>query len=475
MSRKKTLEEFVTEYTENYGDYYDFSNSKYNGAHVRMEVGCPKHGLFNITPHELLKGQGCKQCGIERRAEKRKLKLTDFISRSSKIHNGKYRYDLVKLEDYKKPVKIICPTHGEFEETPRDHLQGYGCKKCALEYVAELFSDTKEEFVNKAKIIHENKYDYSLFEYKGSKFDGDIICPKHGVFPQKPCHHLQGSGCPKCGNVSSHFEDEIVECFEDIEVEQRNRKILDGKEIDIYIPSHNSGIEFNGLYWHSEANGKDENYHLNKLNECNKNGVELIQIFEDEWVNKRKICEALLKNTFDLNINPSITQVDCEIHTNTIKTEIEKFLNENDINPYNEYEVAITAHYKNEIAGVITLSEQSNGEWLINNFTTNIEYDCDGIEKMLFNYFITNYGFSKIMFFADRRWVINVNNNTYTLLGFNVDSFTQPSFSYYKLHSSKLERLDQHKITGDSEYTKVWDCGYVKYIYIKEAQLNKIK
>lgn len=684
MSRKKTIEEFRNEYNDKFGKFYDLSKSVYNGAHARMIVVCPIHGEFKITPHELLKGQGCKQCGIERRAEKRKLKLSDFITRSTKTHNGKYRYDLVELEDYKKTVKIICPKHGEFEETPRDHLQGCGCKKCALEYVSELLSDTKEDFVNKAKIIHGDKYDYSLFEYRGSKIDGNIICPKHGLFPQKPCHHLNGCGCPKCGNVSSHFEDEIIEtiklmheenikmkkteeyikrcklihgdkyiytnvelekmkdkiqiicpthgefaqradahlsgqgcpkcanekvgknnascfekfvsvakqihhdkyeynsgtyinnrtpiaiicpihgefmqlpsnhihkahprgcpkcnggvklelsdfiqrsniihkgkydyskveyvdahtkvciicpehgefwqeprahlegqgcpkccrnyshfedeiksCFEDIEVEQRNRKILGGKEIDIYIPSHKIGIEFNGLYWHSEANGKDENYHLNKLNECNKNGVELIQIFEDEWVNKRRICEALLKIAFCLNVSPLIPSTDCELSTNTNIEEIDNFLNENDINPYSEYDVAITAHYNNGIAGILTLNKQSDGEWLINNFTTNVEYNCSGIEKILFEYFVTSYEFNKITFFADRRWVININNNIYTSLGFKVDSSTPPSYTYYKLHSSNLERIEHHKITNNSEYSKIWDCGKIKYVYTK--------
>ena len=222
VSRKKTIEGFRTEYIGKFGDFYDLSKSVYNGSHNRMIVDCPIHGEFKITPHELLKGQGCKQCGIERRAEKRKLKLHDFITRSTIIHNGKYIYDLVELEDYNKPVKMICPIHGVFEETPRDHLQGCGCKKCGLEYVSVLFSDTKEDFVRKSIIVHGDKYDYSVFEYRGSKEEGDIICPIHGIFPQKPCHHLQGSGCPKCGNVSSKYEDEIIDCLNKSYSESKN-------------------------------------------------------------------------------------------------------------------------------------------------------------------------------------------------------------------------------------------------------------
>ena len=468
MSRKKTIGEFKTEYIGKFGDFYDLSKSVYNGSHTRMIVDCPIHGGFKITPHELLKGQGCKQCGIERRAEKRKLKLCDFITRSTIIHNGKYIYDLAELEDYNKPVKIICPIHGVFEETPRDHLQGCGCKKCGLEYVSVLFSDTKEDFVRKSIIVHGDKYDYSAFEYRGSKEEGNIICPIHGIFPQKPCHHLQGSGCPKCGNVSSKYENEIINSLNNIEIEHRNRKVLNGKEIDIYLPKYNLGIEFNGLYWHSEENGKDKDYHLAKLNECNRQGIELIQIFEDEWLNKREICESILKNEIGVNASEIISDKDCNVSETDNSETVNNFLNKNSIVGIDDdYTISITACFKDDIVGVMTFKKSTDDEYVLNRITTSVKYNCIGIKEKMFDYFKEKYAPNKITFFADRRWMTHINNNNnniFTKLGFKIDSFVEPSFTYYK-KNTRLGRIKQEDIIDETECTRIWDCGQVKYVY----------
>ena len=91
-----------------------------------------------------------------------------------------------------------------------------------------------------------------------------------------------------------------------------NRVILDGKEIDIYIPEIKLGIEFNGLYWHSEEGGKDSKYHLNKTELCESNGIKLIHIFEDEWLYKKNIVKSRLKNILGLTEN-KIYARKCEI------------------------------------------------------------------------------------------------------------------------------------------------------------------
>lgn len=548
MSKRKTKDEFIKDAISKHGNAYSYDNVKYINANTLVDIICPKHGLFPLTPHDHLKGQGCKWCGIERRANKRKLTLTDFISKANKIHTNKYNYDLVDYKDYKTEVKIICPIHGEFTESPQNHLQGCGCKECAKEYNSKLFSDTREEFITKAINVHGNKYDYSLVEYKGSKVDVDIICPKHGVFQQKPNHHLSGSGCPKCSNGSSlpedeiikvlknadkmqskeeyikkcklvhnnkynyenvfitrmkdyitiicpihgefwqtpsnhlrgegcpicanslsHCENEICECLKELVIEQRNRKILGGKEIDIYIPQYKIGIEFNGLYWHSEENGKDENYHLSKLNECNQNGVELIQIFEDEWVNHRDVCEFLIKDSLGLNTSKIVKANECIVRENVNEEEVTDFLETNSINGGIISDITINAYYNNTIVGVMTLTKNNNQEYTINRFTTNIKYNCNGIEQIMLDYFRNHFEFKSLTYFADRRWVINIENNIYTSIGFKVDSFINPSFTYYSPYTSKKKRLKEGEITDICNYTRIWDCGQVKYVYTNKA------
>jgi len=117
-----------------------------------------------------------------------------FIIKSNKIHNNKYDYSLV---DYKKSnllVKIICPIHGVFEQRARNHLQGQGCPICNGKFLK-----SKKLFIYESNIIHNNKYDYSLVDYKNNKTKIKIICPIHGVFEQRPDDHLNGRGCRKCG------------------------------------------------------------------------------------------------------------------------------------------------------------------------------------------------------------------------------------------------------------------------------------
>lgn len=115
---------------------------------------------------------------------------------------------------------------------------------------------TTDEFIKKAKELHGDKYDYSDTEYKGYEIPVKIICPKHGEFLQTPDCHLHSGGCPICGSVSSKGENEILELIKskigNENVLQRDRKIINGYEIDIYIPSRKIAIEYNGILWHSE-------------------------------------------------------------------------------------------------------------------------------------------------------------------------------------------------------------------------------
>jgi len=125
----------------------------------------------------------------------KKLSKEDLIQRFNKIHNYKFDYSLVDYKNLDTKVKIICPTHGIFEQTPRNHLHGNDCFECSK----RKRSKTTEEFINQAKIVHNNFYDYSLTKYKNYLTKVKIICPIHGEFDQLPQHHIKGSSCPKCG------------------------------------------------------------------------------------------------------------------------------------------------------------------------------------------------------------------------------------------------------------------------------------
>jgi len=120
------------------------------------------------------------------------------------IHNISYDYSLVEYVNNTTPVKIICKTHGVFEQEPKLHLRGNGCRACSYQIRGMNCRNTLDGFINKAKLVHNNKYDYSLVNYVNNRINIEILCKHHGIFKQLPNHHVNGSGCPTCsGNFLS--------------------------------------------------------------------------------------------------------------------------------------------------------------------------------------------------------------------------------------------------------------------------------
>lgn len=144
----------------------------------------------------------------------RKLTTREFIDRAIKTHGDKYDYSETVYSDMNTEVTVRCPKHGYFTQRAGDHVHGYGCQKCGQRNT----KSTTEEFVNRSRLIHGDKFDYSRVEYKGNKVKVCLICPVHGEFWITPNHHLRGVGCGKCGKAvfsSSRItsrEDYIVQC-----------------------------------------------------------------------------------------------------------------------------------------------------------------------------------------------------------------------------------------------------------------------
>ena len=122
-----------------------------------------------------------------------------FINKANKIHNYKYDYSLTNFINMTTKIKIICPEHGEFEQNPNSHMQGYECNKCGRNITNNSKRCTKEDFIVKSNLTHNYKYDYSKVQYISSSEKVLIICPIHGEFLQKTNSHVSGSGCPNCG------------------------------------------------------------------------------------------------------------------------------------------------------------------------------------------------------------------------------------------------------------------------------------
>jgi predicted nucleic-acid-binding Zn-ribbon protein len=287
-------EDFILKAKEVHYDKYDYSKAEYVNANTKVCIICPIHGEFWQNPYNHLNGTKCPKCGNEERSKKMRHKTTeDFIKEAIKIHGNKFDYSKVEYISSHKKVCIICPIHGEFWQQPKRHLKGEGCKKC---YGNQR--KTTEEFIEQAKKVHGDKYDYSKVEYINERTPIEIICHKkykngmeHGSFFQKPYPHLKGNGCPHCRNSS--LENRILKLLKEKNIFFEKEKtyewlINDGHMyLDFYLPKYNVAIECQGVqhYIDIEIRGR-KNYkyiHKNDLlkNElCKKNGIKIFYFTE---------------------------------------------------------------------------------------------------------------------------------------------------------------------------------------------------
>ena len=485
-----TLETFIIKANKKHNLFYNYESFNYNGSNKKSIIICPNHGEFLQTPGNHLSGQGCPSCGREKTISSTLKTEEIFISKAKEIHGNIYNYDLVEYSNTTTKVKIVCPTHGEFLQTPQKHLHGQGCSKCGLKKRTKTQTMTIEDFTDRSSNIHNNKFDYSNILYKNSHEKIEIICPEHGNFTIKPYSHLQGKGCGKCVGRVSKMEIELMDFIKTITKEtiiQSENNILNGKEIDLYLPDSLMGFEFNGLYWHSDEY-RIKTYHIDKWKECEKKGVNLFSIWEDDWVEKQDIVKSIIKNKF--NKNSKIYARKCyikEIDNNISK----EFLIENHIQGNVNAKIKIGLFYEDLLVSVMTFS--NNRKFMSQNYGADeyelLRFSClkevtvvGGFTKLL-NFFEKNYKPKKIITFASLDYF---NGNSYEKNGFKYNYITQPNFWWtkgnkkinrYKYTKYKLVKMgfDPNKtgeeIMNEMGYKKLYGCGNKKYTKILEKYI----
>mgnify|MGYP003642276624 FL=1 len=192
---------FIENSKKKHGDKYDYSKSKYELNLKEVIIICPEHGKFKQLPKVHKRGSGCQDCGRIKRANSRRSNTDKFIEDAKKIHGDKYNYSKVDYKSNGEPVTIICKTHGDFQITPNGHLnKEAGCRKCSTNTNAIKATKSTTQFIEDAKKIHGETYDYSKVDYKSNGEQVTIICKTHGDFQIRPNGHLSKKrGCRRCG------------------------------------------------------------------------------------------------------------------------------------------------------------------------------------------------------------------------------------------------------------------------------------
>lgn len=200
MGKKLTQEGFVADCIAEHNNFYDYSLTRYVNSRGKIEIICPIHGVFTQKAEAHKSGNGCPACGeiLKGTGSKPTTDHAGFIEDSILLHNHLYSYGNVNYVNRGTKVSITCKKHGDFLQTPKDHLTGRGCHCCAKEHRNDGRKHTTESCIERCKEVQDVVYDYSKAIYLGDKVPMKIGCSIHGDFLQVPSNHLQGQGCPHC-------------------------------------------------------------------------------------------------------------------------------------------------------------------------------------------------------------------------------------------------------------------------------------
>ena len=294
MAIKRTIEEFIKDSNKIHSNKYDYSKSIYTNNKCKLIIICPIHGEFLQTPNDHLSGKGCKKCQYDKLKENKKYTKEKFIKIANILHKNKYNYSLINYKNSLTKIKILCPIHGEFLQTPSSHLSGNGCRLCQYEIFGNVRRKKLKDFIKQAKIIHGDKYDYSGCVYKNRKTLISIKCKKHGYFKQTPADHLKKHGCPKCNESKGEKQIENLLIERKIHfVKQKTFPDCKHKRLlkfDFFLPHHNIIIEYDGEQHYSPIKSWGGEKNLKNIKKrdsiknlwCANNNIKIIRIRYDE-------------------------------------------------------------------------------------------------------------------------------------------------------------------------------------------------
>lgn len=436
---KLTIIDFIERSTEKHGNKYDYSKSEFESAEKKITIICPEHGEFEQIAYAHMLGHGCIPCGIEKCASSSRRTLEEFIKEARNLHGDKYDYSKSSYKNSTTQIEIICQDHGSFWQIPQDHITRYGCSTCA-----ERAPITADQFIERSRAVHGDKYNYENLIYNGFRKPATITCLNHGEFIQDARTHAEGHGCPKCAReaTSSAGEKEVADWLEsqNIAVIRNDRQVLDGFELDIYIPESRIGIEFNGAYWHHDERLQHPRIHETKALRAGKLGITIISVWDFDWIAKKEFVQQMILHRLGKSKADKFNARDCQIKTITSK-ESSIFYEKTHIQGKAwRAKVNYGLFIKENLIGCMSFSQAASrrgktgsDEWEL------IRYSTAGIVRggasKLFSHFIKNNSPAVVWSYSDRQ---HFAGSLYTALNFKNDGELPADYKVYHQNSNTL-------------------------------------
>jgi len=473
--------------------WYNYDNVSLHKMSDRIDILCLRcNTTFQQVASRHLQGRGCFNCRVKNTGNTIRDSPEEFDNKVKSVH-GETQY--IRIGPYinnKTKVVMRCTTHNiDFNILPANIKKGHRCPSCARESQRINKSNCYDKFVKLAHMHHAaNEYDYTDTTINHSH---DRVTIRHNVcgkeFQQLAYSHVNiGNGCPYC--AVSKAENEIntfIEIDCGLSTIRNNRHILgDGKELDIYIPSLKKAIEHDGTYRHSElSGGKSINYHLDKTDRCEAKGIQLIHIFENEWLNKKDICKSMLRSKLGRCTNKLYARK-CDVRHVSI-SDSRSFLDNSHIQGDCNSTVKLGLYMDEELVALMTFGKprySKKYEWEIVRYCNKLNTTVVGAAGKLLKAFQNEYNPSSIISYADRRWS---NGNLYSQLGMVLTGISKPRYWYmaktdylHLYHRSNYTKARIHikypevdmsrtewDIMQEKGYDRIWDCGQLVYTWYR--------
>lgn len=361
----------------------------------------------------------------------------------------RYGVEYPMQSDYFKIKNIQTNIH-KYGVSHPNKLKEYKNKISKVKLSIEL-SKLKEKYNNFDFVFDESEYAGYRYIYKFR-----CKCCKN-IFYSSIIGGIVCSFCnpSKRSNIEEEISDFLIE--NSINFKKNSKTVIFPFEIDFHLLDANIAIELNGNYWHSESRGKDKNYHLNKTKLCEKKNIQLIHVFEDEWIYKKHIIKNLI--LFKLNLLNTVDSINCRVE-NISEIDTINFLEQNSIVNSTIGNINIGLFYKDNLISIMS-AQSDNHNLKIYDFLDILNINVIGSFSKFIEYIINMNKYNKITVIADRRFTF-LNKNIYLLNGFKLLDELNPSF-FYLDKNNYLNRNVNNTRYLNIGFDRIFDCGNLKY------------
>lgn len=395
----------------------------------------------------------------------------EIKNRIKKTNLLKYGFDHPSKNDHiKEKKRLTCNTNNGFDYFFQTSEFKNRKKNNDIKIARSLFDEYGCELIS---------YEDKIYQVMDAKCGHTFDTTSYLFYQRTRKKHNHCTVCLPIGSGDSFGEVQVYEYLLslNIRVDRNRRDLIAPKEIDLYLPDHKLAIEFNGLYWHSD-NFKNKRYHIDKTNQCNEVGIELIHIWEDEWINRSDIIKSILLNRIGL-IKLNIGARKCRI-TEVSNKESLKFYKENHIQGGVNSKYNIGLMYKDELVSLMSFTNRkinSKSEFELTRFCNRKNMIVNGSASKIFNYFKLNFDFEVINTYSD---ISLFNGNLYKQLGFidngssylnywwciGIKKYHRFTFNKKRLVNEGYDtNLTENEIMRNRGYYKLYGCGHKKWIY----------